>query len=177
VVLIISTGPDQVEVPLLAGLDEANANATLANLNFTNVEVRSEGSGAVPIGQVIRSEPPAGQLSSIDDTIIVFVSSGPAQVQVPRVIGLSREAAESQLTGEDFQLVVQFQEQQLAPGDQGIGLVLNTNPGPDSVVLQGSTIIVLVGVEGPPETTTTTQPPDSTTTTAPQDSTTTSQDG
>jgi len=165
VVLIISTGPDQVEIPLLAGMDEATANATLANLNFSSVEIRSEGSGVVPIGQVIRSEPPAGQLASIDDNVIVFVSSGPAQVQVPRVIGLSREAAEAQLTGEDLQLVVQFQEQPLPPGDQGIGLVLNTNPGPDSIVLQGSTIIVLVGIEGPPETTTTTQPPEETTTT------------
>ncbi len=169
VVLIISTGPDQVEVPLLAGLDEPTANATLANLNFSSVETRLEGSGVVPIGQVIRSEPPAGQLASVDDNVIVFVSSGPAQVQVPRVIGLSREAAEAQLTGGDLQLVVQFQEQPLTPGDQGIGLVLNTNPGPDSVVLQGSTIIVLVGIEGPEETTTTTQPPDDTTTTTEAD--------
>ena len=51
------------------------------------------------------------------------------------------------------------------PGDQGIGLVLSTNPGPDSILFQGNTINVVVGIEGPPEpTTTTTQPPDSTTT-------------
>ena len=169
VVLIVSTGPDQVEIPLLAGMDQAMASATLAGLNFSDVEFQSRGSGIVPIGQVISSEPPAGQKQSIDSTIIVFISAGPAQVQVPRVIGLSREAAEAQLTGDDLQLVVQFVEQPLDPGDQRIGLVVNTNPGPDSTVLQGSEILVAIGVERPPEetttTTATTQPPSSTETT------------
>ncbi|MEM9564576.1 MAG: Stk1 family PASTA domain-containing Ser/Thr kinase [Actinomycetota bacterium] len=174
VLLIVSTGPDQVEIPLLAGMDQATATSTLTGLNFSDVEIRPEGSGTVDVGRVIRSEPAAGQLASIDGTIIVFISSGPDQVQVPAVLGLSREAAEAQLGGEDFQLVVQFVEQPLAPGDERIGLVVNTNPGPGSMVLQGSTIMVAIGIEQVEETTTTTTaPPDSTTSTSVEETTTT----
>ncbi len=177
VLLIVSTGPDQVEIPLLAGMDQATASSTLTGLNFSDVEFQSEGSGTVDVGRVIRSEPPAGQRESIDATIIVFISSGPAQVQVPAVVGLSREAAEAQLTGEDFQLVVQFVEQPLAPGDERIGLVVNTNPGPGSTVQQGSTIMVAIGVEQPeePTTTTSTTQPTSTSTTVEGTTTTSTQ--
>jgi eukaryotic-like serine/threonine-protein kinase len=167
VILIVSTGPSQVEMPLLAGQDEATAVAILgdAHFNTDTIEIRNEGSGTVPAGQVIRTEPPAGQLASVDSPVIIYVSSGPAQVQVPRVIDLSREAAEAQLTGDDLQLVVQFVEKALQPGDGQIGLVVSTNPGPGSMVAQGSTILVEIGVEGQPAPTTTqtTQPPPSST--------------
>ncbi len=177
VLIIVSSGPDQVEIPVLAGQDEVTANQTLQNAGFQNIEIRPEGSGRVEAGRVIRTEPPEGQKQSLDLPIIVYVSSGPAQVPVPRVEGLSPEAAQAQLEGDELQLIVQLVPQQLQPGDQRIGLVLSTNPGPGSQVPQGSTILVQFGVEveNPPTSDTTTPTTDTTATTETTESTTTTQ--
>ena len=140
-----------------------------------NVEIRSEGSATVPPGQVIRSEPPANQMASVDSVITLYVSSGPAQVQVPRVVGLSREAAEAALTADDLQLIPQFVDVPLQPGDPRIGLVIDTNPPVGSTIFQGSTVQVRIGIEMQDTTTTpsTTQPTTaSTDTTQPSSSTT-----
>ncbi len=173
VVLIVSNGPDQVAIPQLAGQDVATATATMRSVGFTtNVVFTEESSGTVPAGRVIRSEPPAGQKESLDAAITIFVSGGPAQVQVPQIQNLSREAAEAALTADGLQLVPQFIDLPLPPGDPRIGLVVDTNPGIGSPVPQGSTVQVRIGVQSqettttPPPTTTTTQPQSTTTTTA-----------
>ncbi|MGI9597773.1 MAG: Stk1 family PASTA domain-containing Ser/Thr kinase [Acidimicrobiales bacterium] len=169
VVLFISTGPDQVDIPDLAGQAEATATALMQEAGFNNFSFLTENS-VVPQGQVIRSEPPAGQRESIDSAIVIVVSAGPGQVQVPQVQGLSKEAAEAALTDEALQLVPTFIDIPLAEGDPRIGVVINTNPGIGSQVLQGTPIQVGFGVLSqettvPPTTTVTTLPPETTTTT------------
>lgn len=173
VLLIVSQGPDQVEIPALATLDRAAASASMADAGFTNVTFVEENSGTVPFGQVIRSEPPAGQKESIDSAITIVVSLGPAQVQVPQIQNLSQEAAAAALTTDQLQLVPEFVEIPLGAGDPRIGLVVNTNPGIGATVFQGQTIQVQIGVEAPE--TSTTQPPDTTTTTVAEDTTTTTE--
>jgi serine/threonine-protein kinase len=170
VLLIVSNGPDQVEIPVLAGLQEADATAAMQAALFKSFQFQQENSGIVPQGQVIRSEPPAGQLESIDTTITIFVSAGPGEVQIPQIFGLSREAAEQALTTNDLQLVPEFLEQPVKPEDGGVGLVVNVNPGPGSTVRQGSTVQVWIGVESQDTTTTV---PDGSTTVPEGDTTTT----
>ena len=175
VVLIVSLGPDQVEIPILAGQDTATATATMQAAGFQNNWVfKDEPSGTVPAGQVIRSEPPAGQKESIDSAIVIVVSTGPAQVQMPNLINLSREAAEAALTDQSLQLIPEFIERPLNPDDPRIGLVTDTNPGAGGTLMMGFTVQVGIGVPAP-ETTTTTAP--STTTTTAAESTTTSEGG
>ena len=170
VLLIVSQGPDQVEIPIVAGLQVDAAFTAMQDAGFEeNVQIVEESSGSVPFGQVIRSEPPAGQRESIDSPITIFVSNGPGEVQVPQILNLSQEAAQQALTADDFQLVPEFIEQGLPAGDQRIGLVVGTNPGIGSTVSQGFTIQVFIGVENQ-ETTTTTVPPEETT--VPPDQTT-----
>jgi serine/threonine-protein kinase len=167
VVLIVSTGPDQVVIPEVANMDQATAIATLQAAKFADISIVDEGSGTVERGLVIRTEPRAGQKESIDGTVTMYVSRGPAEVQVPNLRNLSREAAEKALA--DLQLIPDFVSEALDAGDQRIGLVVNTNPGPGSVVEQGSTVRVAIGAQSQETTTTTAQ---ETTTTA-QETTTT----
>ncbi len=171
VVLVISNGPDQVEIPTLAGLQVADATAAMEGATFTNFTFVSENSGVIPEGQVIRSEPPAGQRESLDSAITIFVSGGPGQVQIPQILGLSREAAEQAVTADDLQLVPEFFEVPLAPGDGGIGIVVNVNPDPGQTVVQGQQIQIFIGVEStePTEPPDTTVPPDNPDTTEPPD--------
>ena len=152
--LIVSQGPDQVEIPLLAGQQRNAATSILQQAQFNNLSFVDESSGSVPNGQVIRTEPPAGQRESLDTTIVIFVSSGPGQVQIPQLNGLSMEAAQEALTGDALQLVPEFVEQELPIGDENIGLVLGTNPGAGSTINQGTNVQVFIGIEGdeePPE--------------------------
>ena len=152
--LIVSQGPDQVEIPLLAGQQRNAATSILQQAQFGNLSFVDESSGSVPNGQVLRTEPPAGQRESLDTTIVIFVSSGPGQVQIPQLNGLSMEAAQEALTGDALQLVPEFVEQELPIGDENIGLVLGTNPGAGSTINQGTNVQVFIGIEGdeePPE--------------------------
>ena len=157
VILFISNGPDQVQIPNLAGADAATASRLMSEAGFINFSFINQSSGTVPGGQVIRSEPPAGQMESIDGAVVIVVSTGPGQVQVPQIQNLSREAATAALTEDALQLVPEFFDVPLGAGDGRIGLVVNTNPGIGSTVSQGSRVQVGIGVQAPE--TTTTAPP------------------
>ncbi len=167
IMLFISTGPAQVPIPELTGQDRLSATSTMQDAGFNpdSFSFLDENSGIVEAGQVIRTEPPAGQQQSVDGPVVIVVSLGPAQVQIPQVANLSPEAANQALTAEGLQLVPEFVDLPLPAGDQRIGLVVNTNPGIGSTVAQGSIVQVQVGIEAPEETTTV--PPTSETTAPP----------
>ncbi|MEM7272043.1 MAG: Stk1 family PASTA domain-containing Ser/Thr kinase [Actinomycetota bacterium] len=150
VLLIISSGPDQVEIPDLRNLTQPQAVEALetAGFQFPPTFVR-EPSVDVAADLVTRSEPPAGQREAVDSTIEVYVSQGPVNVPIPDLTNLSREAAEEQLSADQVRLIPIFTEVQLQAGDARIGLVLGTNPPAGSQILQGSEVQVLIGVEAP----------------------------
>ena len=161
ILLFVSNGPQQVEIPNVTNQTEVQAGETLAAAGFTNVVIQRVNSGSVPNGQVIETQPPAGQRESIQNQIVVRVSTGPGQVQVPPIQGLNEEAARTALEG--LELNVEFVPQPLPAGDPRIGVVIDTSPGVGSTVQQGQVIRVLIGVQSDETTTTTT----STTTTQP----------
>ena len=175
VILFISNGPDQVQIPNLTGADAATASRLMSDAGFINFSFINQSSATVPGGQVIRSEPPAGQKESIDGAVVIVVSTGPGQVQVPQIQNLSREAATAALTDEALQLVPEFFDVPLGAGDGRIGLVVNTNPGIGSTVSQGSRVQVGIGVQAPE--TTTTAPPTTPAPTSTQPTSTTQNDG
>ncbi|MEM9654494.1 MAG: Stk1 family PASTA domain-containing Ser/Thr kinase, partial [Actinomycetota bacterium] len=150
VILIVSNGPDQVEIPELRNMDRIAAAAALTEAGFTAPPIFAEEPSIDVLAELVtRTEPPVGQRESIDTSITVFVSLGPAPVQVPDLANLSQEAAEQVLVAEELRLIPVFTEVQLQAGDQRIGLVLGTNPPAGSQILQGSEIQVLVGVQAP----------------------------
>ena len=171
ILLVVSNGPQQVEIPDVAGLSQGDALGVLNGAGFNNVVFEDANSGSVPQGQVIETQPPAGQKESIDNQVTVRLSRGPGEVQIPQIQGLNEEAARTALEG--LELQVEFIQQPLPAGDPRIGVVIDSNPGIGSVVRQGQLVQVRIGIEDQNTTTTTetTQPPSSDTTS--QDSTTT----
>ena len=82
----------------------------------------------------------------------------------------------------DIELVPEFQQVDLPPGDPNIGLVIDTNPGAGQVAQQGQTVIVRIGRQGQETTTTsasttTTQPTSASTTASTAGSSSTSEGG
>jgi eukaryotic-like serine/threonine-protein kinase len=81
----------------------------------------TEASDEIPVGQIIRTDPPAGTNVPERTTIEVVVSSGKLETIVPLLTGLTEEAARAAL--------------------EGVGLVLGViSPGNSATVVKGSVI-------------------------------------
>ncbi|NLV42855.1 MAG: PASTA domain-containing protein [Candidatus Hydrogenedentes bacterium] len=99
VALVVSLGPTPVAVPDVTGLSRAAAVSALAAAGLVPGPVTEEHSDTVPLDRVIRQTPAAGAQVPPGTPVGLVLSLGPAPqgVAVPRVIGLTRSAAEAAL--------------------------------------------------------------------------------
>src|SRR5512133_2863551 len=98
--ITVSKGKETVEVPSVIGLSRDAAITTLANagLDPHAFDVAS----SKPTGTVTAQDPPAGKVIEKGSRVRINVSSGPADVTVPSVIGLSFDQASAALQGQGF---------------------------------------------------------------------------
>ncbi len=85
------------EVPNLIGTPEAQAANIVAD-NGWQIEVRRERDDTQPQGSVTRTDPAAGDRLRKGGTLVVVVSDGPTLSKLPKLEGLSVDAARSALT-------------------------------------------------------------------------------
>jgi eukaryotic-like serine/threonine-protein kinase len=155
VVINYSSGPNTIPIPDVRGQSENDARNTLTGAGFTgNIQVRQAASNDVEEGQVIGTEPGAGQQAPANATITLVVSSGQGQVSVPDVVGRTEDNARALLQGFDVQTT---DENTNDPNEDG--RVLGQNPSANSQVDQGSTVTLVIGRFRGPETTPSTEPP------------------
>jgi len=102
IVLTVKSGPSQVPIPDVSGKSAAEAGNILGNAGLTVSKTQNEASDTVPSGQVTRTDPPAGTTVDKGSSVVVFVSSGKAQVTVPPIKGLSTTDADKALTDAGF---------------------------------------------------------------------------
>jgi eukaryotic-like serine/threonine-protein kinase len=140
VTIFYSSGPNTIAIPDVRGQSENDARNTLTGAGFTSIQAQQEASNDVPEGQVIRTDPPAGQQAAANASITLFVSSGRGQVGVPNVEGLTEDNARAQLQGFD----VQTRDQDVNDQNQD-GRVLSQNPPAGTQVDEGSTITLVIG--------------------------------
>ena len=87
----------EVPVPDVRGMSESAAAAAIQDAGLAVGTPGEEYSNTVPVGQVIRQNPAAGA-SVAPDTVVTFVlSMGPQPVDVPDVVGMTEEAAQTAL--------------------------------------------------------------------------------
>jgi serine/threonine-protein kinase len=98
ITLTVSNGKPKVAVPDVSGRSVAEASNVLGQQGFTVSKTQSEASDTVPKDQVIRTDPPAGTQADKGSSVTIIVSSGKAQVSVPSVTSLTKEAAEAAIT-------------------------------------------------------------------------------
>ena len=96
-----------VPVPDVANQDSTAAAALLGQKGF-QVQAVPTPSDTVPLGKVISTDPAAGTPAPKGTTIKLFVSSGPDQIDVPNVVGQTKLAAETALTGAGFNVNESF---------------------------------------------------------------------
>ena len=92
----MSGGPGTVRVPSVQGLPVKQAIDRLEDRGL-RAELERRPSDDVEAGLALRSVPAAGEPVERGETVRVFISSGPEQVEVPDLTGLSRDSAEERL--------------------------------------------------------------------------------
>jgi eukaryotic-like serine/threonine-protein kinase len=154
--LVVSSGPEQAVIPPLERVVLQTATDQLKDLGF-EVVIEEEASADVPQGAVTRTDPPAGNVVSLQTPVTVFVSTGPDNQSVPNVVGLTQAAAEVQLQNQGFIVLVESQDVDAGSGQ--VGTVVAQIPNAGGQLPIGTEIVIRVGRAGP--TTTQTTPPTS----------------
>jgi beta-lactam-binding protein with PASTA domain/predicted Ser/Thr protein kinase len=138
------TRPKQVLVPKVIGEQISTARATVAQAKFqvSTVAVTNR----KPSGIVVSESPAAGSKADKGSTVTLSVSSGPGNVSIPAVQGLSTAAAKKALTRAGLKVgnVVARPSNQFAAG-QATG----TNPGVAHGVPRGFTVTLLISSGAP----------------------------
>jgi eukaryotic-like serine/threonine-protein kinase len=93
VLLKVSRG--QKEVPNVVGATLADALQQLGS-DF-KVDQKSEASDTVDKGKIARTEPPVGERIPVGSNVAIWVSTGAAEVQVPRLTGRTEDEARATL--------------------------------------------------------------------------------
>jgi beta-lactam-binding protein with PASTA domain/N-acetylneuraminic acid mutarotase len=96
--LVVSSGPAQVAVPNVVGDTQAAATTAITAAGLTLGTVTTQSSPNVASGNVISESPIAGTNVSSGSAVNLVVSSGPAQVAVPNVVGDTQAAATTAIT-------------------------------------------------------------------------------
>jgi eukaryotic-like serine/threonine-protein kinase len=134
VAVLVSLGPRPRLIPHLARLSFSEADSILAALRLGASE-HGQYDDAVPLGEVIASVPPPGELVHRGSVVEVIVSLGPPFVIVPPVVG--KKAAVAAATLEARGLVVGG-----IYGPDHSGTVVYTKPAAGQRVRQGSAVII-----------------------------------
>jgi beta-lactam-binding protein with PASTA domain/tRNA A-37 threonylcarbamoyl transferase component Bud32 len=163
----------QVEVPAgITNTTVTNAEAILRAHSLTYT-ISNEINNAVS-GTVLASNPTIGTMVDQGSAVNLTVSTGPANVRVPSLVGLTQAQAGQTLGQANLQIGV---VSSLSSTTQPAGVVISSSPATGASVAPNSSVNIVVST-GPPATTTTTAPPTTTTTTtSPSSSSTTSSTG
>jgi beta-lactam-binding protein with PASTA domain/predicted Ser/Thr protein kinase len=142
VTIHVSSGPGEAPIPTVAGMPADQAAEELRDAGF-EPERRRESSDTVPRGRVIETNPAEGTSVQRGSTVTLIVSRGPEQVDVPDLVGRSRDEAE-RLLG-DAELRAAFTEREDA--EAAPGTVLEQDPAPGTRVDKGETVELVVARE------------------------------
>src|SRR5262249_22804584 len=94
--LIVSDGPAPVTIPDVSGKSYDDAAQMLSSRGFS-VNRKDAFSSTVDKDKVVGTEPASGQLVPKGSAVTIVVSKGPELVTVPKLTGLTLEAALAQL--------------------------------------------------------------------------------
>jgi beta-lactam-binding protein with PASTA domain/predicted Ser/Thr protein kinase len=138
--IVVSRGPASEGLVNVEGLSSSQALAKLRDAGFVPTTT-PQASSTVASGHVINTNPPAGTEVQVGSHVTVFVSSGPASVSVPDVVGQSQTAAEATLT--NAKLDVGAITQQVS-STQAPGTVISQSPTTGASAHEGDKVNLTV---------------------------------
>ena len=146
VTLTISKGPEEVQVPDVAGLTEQQATARLAERGLKLGTVKVETSDKAP-GTVLRQQPAADETAKSGSTVDVWLSKAPETkfLTMRQVIGMEEEEAKSYLTSLGIKV---GKVERVESDEYPAGLVVNQEPS-EGTLLEADAEVVLYVSSGP----------------------------
>nr|WP_255719987.1 Stk1 family PASTA domain-containing Ser/Thr kinase [Brachybacterium sp. ACRRE] len=136
----VSSGPEQVEVPDLSGMDRDEATKKLDDLGL-GIEIGDpQDAAGKKAGTVVGQDPSAGSNAEAGDTITVNLASGDAEL--PDVTGLDQDTATKTLEDQGFEVDATTKE----TDDEDPGTITDQTPtgGDGKTAEVGSTVQIVV---------------------------------
>ncbi len=141
---LFEQAPEQVQVPDLIGMPEAQARAAIGEAGLVVGQPEYVADPDVAKDKVISQEPNRDTFVDPGTTVTITVSTGKPLTSVPPIIGLSRSEARAAL--EEANLIAVFDE---VDSDEPKGQVVDVRPAVGEEVTEGTR--VTVGVSDGPE--------------------------
>ncbi len=137
--VVISKGTETTTVPKVVGMkyDEAVKALEEAKLEVEKVE---EASKTVEAGIVISQETAANTTANAGDKVIIHVSTGVAQAEVPSVMGKTEAEARTAITDKNLKVEVKYDSD--TSKENGVVIAQSVNAGKE--VDEGTTITITV---------------------------------
>lgn len=133
-------GPTEVAVPRVVGSMVDAARATLVGQKFV-VDVTNVTNDSAPAGQVVKQTPDGAATAAQGSTVFLDVSSGPGQVTVPDVSGLSQAAATAALATDGITVdLVDLVDNPAQPKDK----VISTDPAYGTVIRKNTPVTLRI---------------------------------
>jgi beta-lactam-binding protein with PASTA domain len=136
----VSRGQTKVRVPDVTGQVSDRATQTLTDAKLVAAGLEQEQSATVPVGTVLATVPPAGTEVARGTEVKLRVSSGPGNVEVPKVTGVQLKKAKELLEGAKLVVATKMTYDE----NRDAWVVLKQDPAAGAKVAPGSTVTVFV---------------------------------
>ncbi|MBB32877.1 MAG: hypothetical protein CL455_04440 [Acidimicrobiaceae bacterium] len=144
ITLQVADGRISDNIPNLAGQTLSFAQEELQGKGWvtTTEEIESE---TIEAGRIVGTNPPNGTDHNLDEPVVIQVSTGPAAIEIPSIIGQSPASAAATLAGSGF-MVAPTEDCPVDPEDPNVGLVVSQTPEAGEFVEAGTTITICIGI-------------------------------
>lgn len=142
--LIISKGQDMREVPDVTREQDMSAAAILTKQGFELGERTYEFSDTIDKGMVIRTMPGAGDMAPYKYKVNVVISQGPPSVQIPDLVGKTKDEGTNTLSTLGFQPTITEEYSDTVDS----GKVIRSTPVGGTAVSKGAQVTLVLS-KGP----------------------------
>jgi eukaryotic-like serine/threonine-protein kinase len=136
--LVVSLGPEPLEVPEVVGLGLEQARRELGRLTLTVAERRYD--PAAPAGTIVAQDPPPGAVRVAGDEVAVVVSDGPQPIELPNLRG--ERVGDAVAALETLGLEVEVERRGGFSAFFNPDRVYDQDPGPGSTRLPGDLVVL-----------------------------------
>ena len=126
---------EEIPVPSVAGKQLALAQQILVNKNL-RVNIAEVYNSEVPAGEVVKQDPDAGRNVKPDRVITIYVSKGGETIEMPDLVGLSKDAATERLQKLGLQVGTIYEKD----SEKEIGTILSHDPAVSTKINRGQMI-------------------------------------
>ncbi len=142
VVVVISSGLERFNVPLVIGQTQGTAESLILAQGFTVGAIEFVEDSGRAVGTVIDQDPLPGPLLTVGTPIDLIVATGPGLLMVPDVVGLPGTEALSVLAQSGLRWAETLVNSETAPAGQ----VIRTEPGAGGGITAAGQVVVVISV-------------------------------